>query len=145
MGPFKLQSLSLSNPHIREFVLGSAVGLGIKVLSAVSLFLMNIVVARALGAAEAGLFFLGFALVVVVAAVGRLGLDQAVVRFVAASQATHAIGAIHSIYRKSIVWVGISSAGLALLGYCNVEWLVRNVFDQPGFDPVLRSLLIAIP
>ncbi|MCP3688546.1 MAG: hypothetical protein GY784_09035, partial [Gammaproteobacteria bacterium] len=74
MGPFKLQSLSLSNPHIREFVLGSAVGLGIKLLSAVSLFLMNIVVARALGAAEAGLFFLGFALVVVVAAVGRLGL-----------------------------------------------------------------------
>ncbi len=145
MSQLKQLSSRLSDPHIREIVLGSAIGLGVKLLSAVSLFVMNMVVARALGAAEAGLFFLGFTLVTVVAVVGRLGLDQAVVRFVAASRATHSISALHSVYRKSIVWVAISSTGFALLGWFYAGWLVRNVFDQPGFEPVLRTFVIAIP
>ncbi len=135
----------LSDPHLREIVLGSAVGLSVKVLSAVSIFVMNMLVARTLGAAEAGLFFLGFTLVTVVAAVGRLGLDQSIVRFVAASRATDSIGTLHGVYRKSIAWVAIASIGLALLGWLNTGWLVGNVFDQPGFEPVLRSILIAIP
>ncbi len=145
MNQFKQLSSCLSDQHTREIVLGSAIGLGVKMLSAVSLFVMNMIVARELGAAEAGLFFLGFTLITVVAVIGRLGLDQAVVRFVAASRATNSIGALHSVYRKSVVWVAVSSTGLALLGWINAGWLVRNVFDQPGFEPVLRTFVIAIP
>ena len=138
-------STRLADPHLREMLIGSIIGLSIKVLAAISIFVMNIVVARTLGAAEAGLFFLGFTLITIAAAVGRLGLDQTVVRFIAAQQATDAIGALHGVYRKSIVWVALASTGLALLGWVNIEWLVKNLFDQPGFEPVLRSFLLAIP
>ncbi len=135
----------LSDPHLREILLGSAIGLSVKVLSATSIFVMNMLVARTLGAAEAGLFFLGFTLLTVVAAAGRLGLDQSMVRFVAASRATDSIGTLHGVYRKSIAWVAIASIGLALLGWLNTGWLAGNLFDQPGFEPVLQSILIAIP
>jgi O-antigen/teichoic acid export membrane protein len=86
-------------------LIGSLIGVGIKVLAAISIFMMNIVVARTLGAAEAGLFFLGFTLVTMAAAIGRVGLDQTIVRFIAAQQATDTIGMLHSVYRKSIIWV----------------------------------------
>jgi O-antigen/teichoic acid export membrane protein len=140
----KLQA-RLGDPHLREVVLGSIVGLSVKVLSAVSIFAMNMVVARTLGAAEAGLFFLGFTLVTVVAAVGRLGLDQSIVRFVAASLATRSLGALHGVYRKSLLWVTLASVALALAMWIGTDALAGRVFDQPGFEPVLRAILIAIP
>ena len=52
----KLSSLS-DDPHLREMIVGSAIGMSVKVLSAVSILFMNIVVARFLGANETGLFF----------------------------------------------------------------------------------------
>jgi O-antigen/teichoic acid export membrane protein len=136
---------NLTDPHLREMLIGSIIGLGIKVLAAISIFVMNIAVAQTLGAAEAGLFFLGFTLVTMAAAVGRLGLDQSIVRFIAAQQATDAIGTLHGVYRKSIIWVALASSGLALLGWISIDWLVKNLFDQPGFEPVLRSFILAIP
>jgi O-antigen/teichoic acid export membrane protein len=139
------KAINLKDPHLREMLIGSIIGLGIKVLAAISIFVMNIAVARTLGAAEAGLFFLGFTLATMAAAIGRVGLDQTIVRFVAAQQATDSIGMLHSVYRKSIIWVSLASTGLAFLGWININWLVKHLFDQPGFDPVLRSFLLAIP
>lgn len=126
-------------------LIGSIIGLCIKVLAAISIFVMNIAVARTLGAAEAGLFFLGFTLITMAAAVGRLGLDQSIVRFIAAQQATDAIGPLHGVYRKSMVWVVLASGGIALLCSINIDWLVKSLFDQPGFKPVLHAFLLAIP
>ncbi len=140
----KLSSLS-DDPHLREMIVGSAIGMSVKVLSAVSILFMNIVVARFLGANETGLFFLAFTLVTIIAAVGRLGLDQSIIRFVAAARENNEIDRLHGVYRKSISWVAIASICLAVLASTNVTWLVENYFPQPGFEPVLRSFLIAIP
>jgi O-antigen/teichoic acid export membrane protein len=139
------KAINLTDPHLREMLIGSIIGLGIKVLAAISIFVMNIVVARTLGAAEAGLFFLGFTLATMAAAIGRVGLDQTIVRFVAAQKVTDSIGMLHGVYRKSIIWVSLASTGLAFLGWININWLIKHLFDQPGFEPVLRSFLLAIP
>jgi len=138
-------SLFLDDHHLREMVIGSAIGLSIKVLSAVSIVFMNIVVARTLGASETGLFFLGFTLVTIAAAAARLGFDQSIIRFVAAARENDDIDKLHGVYRKSICWVAIASISLTVLASFNVTWLVENFFPQPGFEPVVRSFLIAIP
>jgi len=140
----KLSSLS-DDPHLREMIVGSAIGMSVKVLSAVSILFMNIVVARFLGANETGLFFLAFTLVTIIAAVGRLGLDQSIIRFVAAARESNEIDRLHGVYRKSVSWVAIASICLTVLALSNVTWLVENYFPQPGFEPVLRSFLMAIP
>jgi O-antigen/teichoic acid export membrane protein len=138
-------SLLSDDPHLREMIVGSAIGMSVKVLSAVSILFMNIVIARFLGANETGLFFLAFTLVTIIAAVGRLGFDQSIIRFVAAARENNEIDRLHGVYRKSISWVAIASICLAVLASSNVTWLVENYFPQPGFEPVLRSFLIAIP
>lgn len=131
--------------HTREMLLGSAVALMVKVLAAGAAFLMNIVVARKLGASESGLFFLGMTIVTLVAAVARMGLDNTLVRFIAAEQAAGNPGAILSIYRQGVRW----AAGLAVLCMLAllalVPSLTTHLFDQPGFAPVLFAMTLAIP
>ncbi len=129
----------------REMLLGSLTGLIIKVLSALSIFMMNIAVARMLGPAEAGLFFLALTLVTLAATIGRLGLDQSIVRFIAAKHAISSLGLLHSVYRKAISWVAIASIGLALIGWSQIDWIANNLFQQPGLESVLRSMLVVIP
>lgn len=70
--------------HMREIVQGASVSLGVKVVTGILTFALNVVVARALGAEGAGLFFLALTVVTIAAILGQLGLDAAVVRFVAA-------------------------------------------------------------
>jgi len=63
---------------------GSAVAFAVKLLAAGSLFAMNVVIARQLGADEAGLFFLAYTIGFIAAAASRLGLDNTHVRSIAA-------------------------------------------------------------
>lgn len=140
-----IQGFNLKDSHLIEFLSGSAVGLIVKMLSAISIFLMNILIARSLGASESGLFFLGFTLVTLFAAIGRLGLDQSIVRFIAARQAMKSIGQLHSVYNKSILWVFISSSTLSIILWLNLDLITDYLFVQEGFKPVLQTMLLIIP
>ena len=93
-------------PDFRELLFGSSLGLAVKVMTAVLAFVMNIVIARKLGPAEAGLFYLGFTLVVLLASVGRMGLDNSVMRFVARARVAGDTEKLHGIYRKALLWGG---------------------------------------
>ena len=135
----------LSEPHLREMIRGSVVGLVVKVLAAVSLFAMNVVVTRYLGAAQAGLFFLGFTLVTIFATFGRLGLEQALVRFVATEFANRAFGCLHSVYSKAVFWTMIASAILTLGLWLGANLLNHWIFKLPGFAVVFKVMVLATP
>jgi len=134
-----------SNPHFREVLFGSSLGLFVKVLTAILAFLMNIVIARKLGPAEAGLFFLGFTLVVLLASVGRMGLDNSVMRFVARARAAEDTVKLHGIHRKALLWGGGLCLLLMLVLLASNQLLVNYVFEQPGFGAVLPIMVMALP
>lgn len=133
-----------ADPHAREILRGSAIGLAVKVLAAGSMFLMNVVVARKLGIDEAGLFFLGFTLVTVLATIGRLGLDNSLIRFIASAAAAGDNGALHGVYRKALLWAAVASVALMLAVLASLG-LLTQVFDQSGFVPVVGVMALAIP
>lgn len=133
------------DPNIREMLLGSLAGLAIKVLSAVSIFIMNIAIARALGPAEAGLFFLGFTLITLVATVGRFGMDQALVRFIAANHSTGSIGLLYGVYRKAVSWVAFGSLLLSAVAWSQAESIAIMLFNQVELANVLKAMLVAVP
>tara|TARA_B100000745_G_scaffold297988_2_gene245812 strand:+ start:7889 stop:9226 length:1338 start_codon:yes stop_codon:yes gene_type:complete len=135
----------ISEPNLREMLVGSIVGFVVKILSALCLFLMNIVVARTLGPSEAGLFFLGLTLITIVASIGRIGLEQVTVRFIAACHAIHDSDGVQAIYRKAVAWVAVISTLLAFTVWGSAEWITKTLFNQPGFEVVLGSFALAIP
>ncbi|MFD0540563.1 hypothetical protein ACFQY7_48950 [Actinomadura luteofluorescens] len=65
---------------LREFARGGAIGLVSSVIAAASGFLLTVVVARTLGVAEAGVFFVVVALFTIVAEIAELGADTGLVR-----------------------------------------------------------------
>ncbi|MGI3130183.1 oligosaccharide flippase family protein [Halopseudomonas pachastrellae] len=135
----------LGNPHQREMLLGSAVALLVKVIAAAAAFLMNLVVARSLGASEAGLFFFGFTLITLLAAIARMGLDNSLVRFVAAEHSQQNSAAVHGVYRTGVIWVaGLSVVVMGLLLLLNGP-LNHWVFSLAGFDQVLWIMAFALP
>ena len=136
---------SLAEPHLREVILGSLAGLVVKVLAAVSLFAVNVVVTRTVGPSQAGLFFLAFTLVTILATVGRSGLDQAIVRFVAKDRACSGGSALHNIYCKATVWAFAFTAVLAALVYNSAGWINQSVFSLSGFEDVLKVAVVAAP
>ncbi|WP_338518681.1 oligosaccharide flippase family protein [Alteromonas gracilis] len=147
-----------AEPHMREMLLGSVVGLVVKVLAAVSLFAMNVVVTRTVGATQAGLFFLSFTLITIIATLGRIGLDQAVVRFIAkdvevsastppvvSGNGAAAGSQLQSVFAKSVTWTLLASVLFAFIFYAIAPWLNDYVFKLPGFTPVFKVMLIAVP
>jgi O-antigen/teichoic acid export membrane protein len=130
---------------LREVLRGSALGFAVKVLAAASAFCANVVVARLLGADQAGLFFLAHTIVLLAAAVGRLGLDQTFVRLIAAYRADDDWGRVKAVYRTGLTWVLLLSTGLALLLWTTADVLGRYVFSEAGFGAVLRVTALAVP
>lgn len=135
----------LTQPHLREMLMGSLAGLIVKVLAAISLFAMNVVVTRYLGASEAGLFFLGFTLVTILATFGRVGLEQALVRFVAIESANQAFGRLRNVYGKAVLWSLITSLCITAVVWLCGESLNRYVFRLAGFSEVLKIMVVATP
>jgi O-antigen/teichoic acid export membrane protein len=143
--PILAQQKMKTNGHISELFKGSALALLVKLLAAISVFLMNLVVARNLGVAESGLFFLAMTCVVILSAISRLGLDNSVVRFVASSFVGSNNFSAYSVYQKAIKWATISGIiWLALLLLTN-DLITKTIFNQNGFGDVLYIMVFAIP
>lgn len=129
----------------RDLLLGSTIALVVKLLAATAVFLMNLVVARSLGASEAGLFFFGFTLINLLAAIARMGLDNSLVRFVAAEHSQQNSTAVLGVYRKGMLWAsGLSLVVMGLLLLLNAP-LNHWVFSLAGFDQVLWVMAFALP
>lgn len=145
--PERFQNLwkKTENPHLREILLGSGVALGIKVLAAGSAFVMSAVVARKLGAEEAGLFFLGMTIVSIAAAVGRLGLDNSVVRFIAGAQAEGKSQEVRAISSKALKWALSMCSLIGILVYLSSSFVSKTIFEIPEFSPVLSIVTFAVP
>ena len=105
----------------------------------------TVVATRVLGADEAGLLLLAFAIVTVLATLSRLGLDNALVRFIGAHAAEGDWHAVNGVFRLAIRWTLMTSLPAGLLLLVLADPIARHAFDKPALAPVLQwmSLLTA--
>lgn len=136
---------SLLDPHMREVVQGASITFVIKGTSGVLSFLVNVEVARLLGASGAGLYFLALSLVTISATLSRLGFDQVVLRFVAAGAAVDAWDEVRGVYDKSMKWAIAASVVTAGLAVLFGPWITTHLFSQPTLARPLQLMALAIP
>ncbi|WP_171389864.1 flippase [Vibrio mediterranei] len=127
-----------------EVIVGALLAFLVKLFGAASAFLLNIVVARSLGAEQAGYFFLAQALVVILAVLIRQGLDNALVRYIAGYQAIKKPDHVAGIYRLALSRV--LPAGLLISAFVWIcsGWLSEVVFSKLQLEPVLKWGALAI-
>jgi O-antigen/teichoic acid export membrane protein len=101
-------------------------------------FVVTLIIARTLGAAESGVYFLTITIITIVASVIRLGLEHALTRFVSVEAAAGNWVGVNGAY---LLTIAVCSA-LAMLGsillYVLAPFIASQVFDKPELSEAIR-------
>jgi O-antigen/teichoic acid export membrane protein len=130
--------------HMREILSGASTAFVLKGVSALLTFLLYVVIGRLLGAAGAGLYFLALTVTTIAAVLGRIGLDNTVLRFVAAHAAVGDWPAVKGVYGRAIRMTLAASSATALLVVLVAPWLSATLFAKPELTGLLQWMAIAI-
>jgi len=130
--------------HIQELLHGASVAFVLKIAAAGFAFGLNVVLARLLGPAGSGMFFLAFTIVVIVAAIGRIGMENALVRFIATNVTSGLPGKVLGVYKKAIFYSFIMATILSVLLYLVSPWLSHVIFSKPNLAEPLTIMSIAV-
>ena len=115
-----------------------------KALGATLAFGLSLVIGRVLGAEAAGVYFLELTTAMVAATVGRVGLDSAVLRFVATHASADQWAEVSAVYRTTLAIGLISSFLIAAVLYLAADVLVDVVFSDRTLATPMRIMAVAI-
>jgi len=127
-----------------EMLIGSLLAFLVKILGAGSAFLLNIVIARSLGAEQAGYFFLSQAMVMMFVIVGRQGFDNVLIKYIASYAQRHDNETVSGIYSYVIFRVLPLSAVLTVGLWALAEPLSVSVYNKPLLAPCLAMLAFVL-
>lgn len=129
-------------PLLRQYGGGLAVR-GVEVLAKFGLYMLA---AYALGARDAGYFFICLTWMSLLSAVARLGLDRAITRHVAAELAVGQGSLARQALITGFAWATLGGALATLLTWLAAAPLSHHVFDEPALAPYLTlSALLLLP
>ncbi|GAB3108903.1 oligosaccharide flippase family protein [Aestuariicella hydrocarbonica] len=127
---------------MKDLLYKIAISGSVKMASAIIAFFLTVVVARTLGADEAGLFLLVVSLLASLSVFFRLGLDGVILKVVGAEGLSDKAQAQ---LRTGLCWIMLVSLPMALGISLSAEWWAVSLFDKPAFSPVLRWAVWALP
>ncbi len=135
---------SSQDTHFLDLLRGASIAGTLKVFSALFTFALSVVLGRMLGAESAGLYFLAFTAATIAATIGRVGLDNAVVRFVAADASHGRWADARRHYRTAAEICLICSSLIAAIVFFGADLLASDVFSDGRLNAPLRVMAIAI-
>ncbi|MFQ5889931.1 MAG: flippase [Gemmatimonadota bacterium] len=129
---------------MREIVRGASISFVVRVAGAAVALSFNIALARILGTDGTGLYFLALTVVTVAVAVGRLGLDNVLLRLTAASASQKEWSRLAGVYRTGIGTALVSSMTVAAVVFVAAPWISEVLFSKPALTRPLRWMSLAI-
>jgi O-antigen/teichoic acid export membrane protein len=117
----------------------------VRTLGPVSAFLLAMVLARSLGAAGSGNFFVALTLVTAISIIAKFGLETALQRFVGAGQGRGCAPSVVGVYRQAVgisLALAVSATGLALALATPIAGAVLNDPAQAGTVRLLGLLIV---
>lgn len=129
---------------INSNTLGVAAAFAAKVTGTGFGFLFSIMLARLLGPAGTGVYFLAFTIVSIGATIARLGLDNAVLRFAAVAHDQGDPSTLAALYRKSTWLVVVAGVAVTLVIWLAINYLPLGDDQASGLQAVLPFMLLAL-
>jgi O-antigen/teichoic acid export membrane protein len=127
--------------HLFELLSKSAAVLVVRVAAAGMAFLLSVYLARKLGTDEYGYFYLALTVVMICGILARAGLDNIVVRNIAAADEHNNIALVRGNFRSAVVVVVFFSLLLSVTLYLLTPYLADNFFHKPAASAPLRVML----
>lgn len=129
---------------MREVVRGGSIAFVFKVLATGLGFCFNVLLARFVGAEGAGAYYLALVVTTLATVVGRVGLDNALLRFAAVHAAANDWSKVSGLYRKGMQIAAVVSALVALAVVGVADWLAESIFAEPRLTVALRLMALSI-
>ncbi|HNB00522.1 MAG TPA: oligosaccharide flippase family protein, partial [Nitrosomonas sp.] len=132
-----------TDKHMIEVARGTILAFILKVIGAGLAFAFNVAIARLLGAEGAGLFFLALSVTAVGSVLGRVGLDNTLLRFIATHTAKGEISLVKGVYSLGMRLAITVSCALSLLGFLLSPWIAIEIFNKPALTESLQWMSLA--
>ncbi len=136
--------ITRGEPGMRDVVRGASVAFLLKVVAAGLSFGVNIILARLLGATGAGVYYLALTVTSISVVVGRLGLDNALLRFSAAAASKDDWDRVAGLYRTGMGISASVAVAATLIVVAVAPALAAHVFHEPELTLPLRIMAMAI-
>lgn len=130
--------------HMQEVIKGASLAFILKVVGAALAFTFNVVIARLLGAEGAGLFFLALSVTVIGSVIGRIGLDNTLLRFIATHATKGEWGRVKGVYVIGMRIAVVASGSLSIIGFWLAPWMSITIFNKPDLVEPLRWMSLTI-
>ena len=130
--------------HTADVISGASVALALRLVGAGLAFMLNVVIGRLLGAEGAGVYFLTLSVVTIVAVMTRLGLDNALLRFIASGAGTGDWGKVFGVFRLGMRVALCSSVSAAVLVLLAAPWIAERLFGEVELTQPLRIMSLGI-
>lgn len=129
---------------MREVVEKGAMVFLLRIVGTGLLFIFNVVIARLFGAEGTGIYYLALTVTTIAAVIGRFGLDNALIRFIATSADQGEWGQVKSVYRQSMTLAAGFSLLVTALVFWLAPWVATTVFSEPGLIPLLHIMSLGV-
>ncbi|WP_371375369.1 oligosaccharide flippase family protein [Thalassotalea aquiviva] len=129
----------------KEFLKSSLVAFIVRILGALSGFLMNLIIARNLSVEQSGLFFLGYAVCTFFSTVCMLGLPNALIRFIGSYSTENNLSVVKGVFNKGVRTSFFFTLLFTILLYSFSGEISNQVFGKESFKSTLQLFLLALP
>lgn len=128
----------------RQILFSSLLAFSIKFAGAVSIFFMNLVVARTLGIESVGYFLLGLTYISFVSAIVRCGMDSIILRHTASALHVGDSLFIPLFFFRCAGFVSVVASVVSAGIFFGAEFIAVYFFNKPDLAPVISMLSPAI-
>lgn len=129
---------------INTSTLGVATSFSAKVAGVGLAFLFSVMLARLLGSAGTGVYFLALTIVSIGATIARMGLDNAVLRFASVAYRQSDRPTLAALYRQGTGLVVIAGIGISFLVWLTVPYLPLGGDRSDDLQAILPVILLAL-
>lgn len=130
--------------HTFEILHGAGLAVVLRGMGAVLAFLLNIAIARIIGAEGAGFYFLALSVVSIGAVAAKLGLDNALLRFVADGASRGDWNSVIGVFRLGTRIAALSTLLTGIGVFALAPWIATALFGEPGLETPLRAISLGI-
>ena len=127
-----------------EIIKGTSISLPLKVLGTGLTFVFNLILAHLIGPAGTGLFFLALTVATIATIAGRLGLDNAMLRYAAAGASEEDWASVKGVYVQGMLSALVFSSAACIVVLVPAPFIAETIFSKPELTQPLRWMSLAV-
>ncbi len=140
----KIKNKINNDIHLKELLKGSSIAFVLRIVGIIAGYIFTLLITRGYGAEAMGVFALSFTLLQISSVIGRLGMDTALLRFVAEYSSQGKWEIVKDVYKKAIKLVLPFSVLLSALVFFLSPYIAEYMFKKPHLTPYFQIVSIGI-